>query len=138
MHSKIFSAALAAAMLLACAATASAADPKIGGAKSTKNEVHGTVNGQVQPIATGTDVYSNETVHTGTSSIADLVFLDASNMTVGPESEVRLDKFVYDPNGSAGTVVIEATKGAFRFVTGKQNDRVYQIKTPYGTLGVRG
>jgi hypothetical protein len=129
---------LAAAILLALYATASAADPKIGDAKSTKNHVEGTVNGQTQPIATGAGVYPNETVRTGTAAVADLVFLDATNLSVGPESEIRLDKFVYDPNGSAGAVVIEATKGAFRFVTGKQDKRVYQIKTPYGTLGIRG
>ena len=51
---------------------------------------------------------------------------------------MKLDKFVYDPSGSSGAVVIEATKGAFRFVTGSQDKRVYQIKTPFGTLGIRG
>ena len=39
---------------------------------------------------------------------------------------------------TSGAVVIEATKGAFRFVTGSQDKRVYQIKTPFGTLGIRG
>ena len=50
----------------------------------------------------------------------------------------ELDKFVYDPNTSAGSVAIQATRGSFRFVTGSQGKGNYQIKTPYGTLGVRG
>ena len=70
--------------------------------------------------------------------MADLVFLDSTNLTVGPISEVLLDKFVYDPNGSSGVVVVQATKGAFRFVTGSQDKRAYQIQTPFGNLGVRG
>ena len=50
----------------------------------------------------------------------------------------RLDKFVYDPNKSASTVAIQATRGSFRFVTGSQGTGAVQVKTPYGTLGVRG
>jgi hypothetical protein len=70
--------------------------------------------------------------------MADLVFLDKSNLSVGPTSEVRLDKFVYDPTGSSGSVVLQATRGTFRFVTGSQAKHAYQVSTPHGTLGVRG
>ena len=38
----------------------------------------------------------------------------------------------------AASVVIDATKGAFRFSTGAQNKGDYKVKTPFGTLGVRG
>ena len=67
---------------------------------------------------------------------ADLVLLDNTNLTVGPTSEVLLDKFVYDRTGSSGSVVLQATRGAFRFVTGSQDHRAYQVNTPYGSLGV--
>jgi hypothetical protein len=138
MNNRTAIVALAAVILLGLAAPSFAADPKIGSAKSTTNDVRGTVGGQTQKLSTGGDVYQNETVRTGIKSIADLVFIDSTNLSVGPLSEVRLDKFVYDPTGSSGAVVIEATKGAFRFVTGSQDKRVYQIKTPFGTLGIRG
>ena len=59
-------------------------------------------------------------------------------MTVGPTSEVLLDKFVYDPTGAKSAVVFRATRGAFRFVTGTQDHRAYAVTTPYGSLGVRG
>ena len=125
---------------MAVQSTASLAqEPKIGSATATKNKVDGIVGGQSQPIATGSEVYTNEVVRTAPNSVADLKFLDDSNLSVGPISEIVLDKFVYDPNSSTpGTVVINATKGAFRFVTGKQDKKVYQIKTPYGTIGIRG
>lgn len=137
MRNHKLTAGLASAMLLAVT-TVSFADPKIGSAKTTTNDVQGTVDGQTHKLSTGGDVYSNETVRTGEKSVADLVFIDDTNLSVGPTSEVKLDKFVYDPNGSSGAVVIEATKGAFRFVTGTQDKRAYQIKTPFGTLGIRG
>jgi hypothetical protein len=63
----------------------------------------------------------------------------SSKLSVGPKTEVLLDKFVYDPKKSTGTVAVEAARGSFRFVTGPQSKGVtYQIKTPFGTLGVRG
>lgn len=139
MPSRLWTSACALAALIAVQATASfAADPKIGTATATKNKVEGVVGGTTRPLARGSEVFANETVRTAESSVADLKFLDDSNLSVGPMSEIRLDKFVYDPKGSSGAVVIEATKGAFRFVTGSQDKKVYQIKTPYGTLGIRG
>jgi hypothetical protein len=127
------------AALFAVQSTASfAQQPTIGNATSTKNDVTGSIGGNTHQISRGTDVFSNEVVRTGHDSVADLKFLDESTLNVGPITEIRLDKFVYDPSGSAGAVVIEATRGAFRFATGKQDKKVYQIKTPFGTLGIRG
>jgi len=118
--------------------TASFAEPKIGHATGVTNSVQGVVGSNVQRLSKDSEVYPNEVVRTGAASVADLVFLDQTNLTVGPVSEVHLDKFVYDPGGSSGSVVIQATRGTFRFVTGTQDNKVYQIKTPYGTLGIRG
>jgi len=127
------------AMLFTVQSTVSLAQtPKIGGATAVKNQVRGNVGGTTQRILKGSNVYSDEVVHTSAASVADLKFLDDTTLTVGPISEIRLDKFVYDPSGSAGSVVINVTRGAFRFVTGKQDPKAYQIKTPYGTLGIRG
>jgi len=89
-------------------------------------------------LATGSELHANETVRTGDAGKADLVFIDRTNLTVGPTSEVVLDKFVYDPVGNKGKVVVQTTRGAFRFVTGTQDHSAYQINTPYGSLGVRG
>jgi hypothetical protein len=91
-----------------------------------------------QTLATGSELRANETVRTGDVGKADLVFVDRTNLSVGPTSEVKLDKFVYDPVGTKGKVVIQATRGAFRFATGTQDHSAYQLNTPYGSLGVRG
>jgi hypothetical protein len=126
------------ALICGVQSTASMAEPRIGAATATKNRVDGIVGGRAQPISTGTEVYSNEVIRTGPVSVADLKFIDETSLNVGPTSEITLDQFVYDPTGTSGSVVIQATRGAFRFVTGTQDKRAYQIKTPYGSLGVRG
>ena len=125
------------AILLALHATALNAQEAIGKATSVRPQAEGS-HGGTRTLSGGASVYSAETVRTGDTGQADLQFLDSSNLSVGPKSSVRLDKFVYDPNKSTGTVAIQATRGSFRFVTGSQGKGNYQVKTPYGTLGVRG
>ncbi len=123
---------------LALQSTASSAQDAIGKATSVKPQAEGIQSGATRTLSGGSEVYSKETVRTGRAGQADLQFQDNSNLSVGPDSNVRLDKFVYDPNKSAGSVAVQATRGSFRFVTGSQSKGSYQIKTPYGTLGVRG
>ena len=126
--------ALALAVLFALQSTASNAQSQIGSATSVQPEASGSVGGT---LAVGKGVHSNETIKTGSSGQAGLRFNDQSNLSVGKSSQVRLDKFVYDPNKGTGSTVIEATRGTFRFTTGAQGGQV-KIKTPYGTLGTRG
>jgi trimeric autotransporter adhesin len=115
--------------------SAANAQTRIGTAHTVKPEASGSVAGT---LSAGSGVHANETVRTGGSGQAGLRFLDESNLTVGPSSQVRLDKFVYDPNRGTGAVVIDGARGAFRFSTGAQNRGDIKIKTPSGTLGIRG
>ena len=114
--------------------TAAAAQSRIGQATTVKPEAHANT----RQLSTGADVHANETIRTGSSGMAGLRFQDSTNITVGPSATVRLDKYVYDPNRGTGSVTIDVTRGAARFVTGTQSRGEYKIKTPYGTLGVRG
>jgi hypothetical protein len=127
--------AVALAILFAFHSTASNAQTRIGSTTSVQPEAAGSVGGT---LAVGSGVHSNETVKTGSSGKAGLQFHDQSNLSVGPSSQVRLDKFVYDPNKGTGSTAIEVTRGTFRFSTGSQNKGEVKIKTPYGTLGTRG
>jgi hypothetical protein len=111
------------------------AQQKIGKATSVKPQAQGSVAGQLVP---NSDLYARETVSTSTGGQAELQFLDNTKLSVGPMSTVRLDKFAYDPNKGNGAVVVNASRGAYRFITGVQDPRSYEIKTPYATLGVRG
>jgi len=135
MESRIWIAPLTLAVLFAMQPTASHAQAAIGKASSVRPQADGSVAGT---LAAGSSVHGGETVKTGSAGQANLRFNDSSNLSVGPSSNVRLDKFVYDPNKGTGTVAIEASKGAFRFVTGSQNKGEVKVKTPSGTLGIRG
>ena len=90
-------------------------------------------------LASGAGVHADETIGADNAGKAGLRFHDQSNLDVGPNASVRLNKFIYDPNRSGGKAVLDAAKGSFRFSTGAQGgNRNYQVKTPYGTRGIRG
>jgi FecR protein len=107
---------------------------KVGVASAVKNDVQGAG----QPLSPGSQLFEQEVVKTGVASVAQLLFLDQTSLTIGPKAQVKLDKFVFDPNKKVGDVVLSATKGAFRFVSGVQDPHSYTINTPVATIGTRG
>jgi hypothetical protein len=122
------------ALALAIGAFPAAAATNIGVAAAVKNDVQGGGGA----LGVGGKVFQNEVVTTGAESLAQLMFLDETTLSVGPKSQITLDKFVFNPSKGAGSVIFSATKGAFRFITGSQDPRHYEIKTPVATIGVRG
>lgn len=111
---------------------------RIGVAAAVRNDVQDVTGGAAHKMAPGSGLFEQQVVKTGEASAAQLLFLDETSMSLGPKAQIKLDKFVYDPSKKTGDVVIAATKGAFRFVSGAQDPRSYQIKTPVATIGVRG
>lgn len=111
------------------------ADAKVGVASVVRNQVEGR---GARKLAVGSEVFSNERIKTGAASNAQLMFLDKTVLSMGPNAELLLDKYVYDPNKGNGQVVVNAVRGGMRFVTGAQNPTNYSVKTPVGTLGIRG
>lgn len=135
VNKAVFPCALALAAILA---QPSWATPTIGLAAAVSNKVSGTTGGAARPIRTGDSVFQDQTVQTAAKSSAQLLFRDQTALTVGPVSRVKLDRFVYDPSRRTGDVVINATKGAFRFVSGVAKSSSYKIRTPVAAISVRG
>src|SRR5262249_37877025 len=119
--------------LLVLQSTPSSAEPRIGVAASTRPNAETVSNGNSQSLSAGSEIYTNQTVRTGNFGAADLVFIDSTNLGVGPSSEVRFEKFVHDPTGAGGSVGLDATRRAFRLETSKQAKNAY-VTTPDGTL----
>ncbi|MBV8745273.1 MAG: FecR domain-containing protein [Xanthobacteraceae bacterium] len=111
---------------------------KIGVASSVKNDVQRVAPAPAQAIGAGSSLISNEHLRTGEASSAQLLFLDETSVSMGAQSDLVLDRFVYNPNRASGNVVLSTARGALRFVTGSQNPTNYTINTPVASIGVRG
>ncbi len=128
---------------LGIAATSAVAAPEKAGVAS---KINPAVEAVEQLAATGSrvlfvgsDIFREELIRTDAAGQAHLLFLDQSSLTVGPNSELVIDQFVYDPKTNSGDLTMSAAKGVLRFVGGalsKTGD--VTIKTPIGNLGIRG
>ena len=114
-------------------------DVKIGQAKAIVRSVAAVGTDQTErKLKARNDVFADEVIITKEDSASKLQFLDDTELTVGPQSVVKLDKFVFDPNAGTEELVVNAAKGVARFVTGKMKKSAYKIITPTATIGVRG
>jgi hypothetical protein len=111
---------------------------KIGIASVVVNQVESISGRDSRALSVGSDVFLRERIRTLDASTAQLLFLDKTSLTIGPNAELRLDRFVYNPDQGGGRVVINAAQGAFRFITGSQNPTSYTINTPVASVGIRG
>ncbi len=78
---------------------------------------------------------------TGSDGHVQLVLPDETVFTVGPNSDVVIDQFVYDTATDAHTIMAKLSKGVFRWVTGKtahKDPASMKVTLPVGTLGIRG
>ena len=130
----------ATAAIAFCTVAPAMADEEIGvvferefrGAEGTRT------NGETRDLRWNEPVFSEETVMTGADAHTELQFIDRTHLSVGANSQVVLDSFVYDPSQGTGDAVITFGKGFFRFVTGDMNKDAYQLETPSATLAIRG
>ena len=102
-------------------------------AKSTRPDQSAKV------LRIGVDIVANERVTTDAKGKLQLLFLDGSALTVGPNSDVVVDRFVYDPVAKTGQLAFSATKGLFRLVGGRISKKTPVIlKLPEAVIGIRG
>ena len=81
------------------------------------------------------------TVVTGSDGHVRLVLPDETVFTVGPNSNVVIDRFVYDPASDEHTIMAKLSQGVFRWVTGKvarKDPAKMKVTLPVGTIGIRG
>jgi hypothetical protein len=137
-HTKSAIAVLAAALTLMLAPVAARSDT-VGAAAAVKPSSTGTPpGGSARTLKPGTNIVDRERIKTSGSGSLQVMFLDKTTMTIGPNSDVVIDEFVYRP-GSGGQFVASMTKGALRFVGGQiSHNQGATITTPTATIGIRG
>jgi hypothetical protein len=124
--------------LAAFAASPAGAQTRVGEAAVVQNEVVRVAGSATNQINVGDALLRDETVHTGLASAARLVMADSTNLSLGPNATLKLDRTVFNDEHSYREIAIRLTTGAFRFVTGHSEKAAYKITTSLATIGVRG
>jgi hypothetical protein len=120
------------------AAGSAHAQARVGEAAVIQNQVVRVSGSATSQINVGDGVLRDEIVRTGLESAARLVMADNTNLSLGPNATITLDRIVFNDEHTYRDIAIKLTAGAFRFVTGNSEKAAYQITTSLATIGVRG
>lgn len=139
MHKMIWRAPLACALValgfLSLSGSVLAASGKALGVKPAAAV---ETRSDTKTLTVGADVFIGDRVVTGAEGQVQIKFTDQTELVVGPNSALLIEDYLLRNDESAGKFAINALSGTFRFTTGRAPKDRYIIKTPTGTIGVRG
>ena len=120
--------------------------PNFGNANTDFIGVIGAAVGEItnqnnEKLSNGSKIFFGDTIVSNNNSNAQILFLDQTILTLGEDTELTIDEFIYDPNSHDGSFVSNVKSGTVKFITGqisKKNPENLEVKFPSGTLGARG
>lgn len=128
-----------AAVLLAFSTLAVAAD--VGEIKIAKGEAYLERGEARLPVKVGMPVQQSDKVVTGANGTVGITFTDNSLLSVGPDSVLAIDRYVFDSTTYAGHFDSTLSKGTLAVISGnlvKQSPDAMRVHTPSAIMGVRG
>ena len=94
-----------------------------------------------EKLENGSKIFYGDTIISDSQSNAQILFLDQTVLTLGSDTELTIDEFIYDPESHEGSFVSNVKSGTVKFITGQisnKNPDNLEVKMPSGTLGARG
>lgn len=112
----------------------------VGSVGAVNQSAKGSVDpNKMHALTIGESIENRERIETNSVGATQIIFKDTSTMTVGKNSSVVIDEFVYNSKSNLSSQGIALTKGALRFVGGHlSHEQGATIKTPTATVGIRG
>ena len=132
---------LAAALSTATVPAGLAQTPAAGGGSGVVTAVApgGQVTGNNEVMVVGSSVVPGQRLRTNATGVLHVLFMDQSALTLGPDSELSIDAFSFDPATQRGKVRLGLAKGTLRVVGGQiSKTTATTIKTPHGTVEILG
>jgi hypothetical protein len=113
---------------------------EVGRAAAVNQLSEGTPPGEeTRRLLIGTDVFFEERIVTSGEGQTQILFTDESSLTVGPNAEIVIDSYVFDPNTGDGEISMNLIDGALRYVGGRiSKGGGVSLQTPTATIGIRG
>ena len=103
-----------------------------------KNTTDLTLAEERRLIQAGYKIIQNHTLETDAIGRAALLLIDGTSFSIGPNSSVTLEKFIYNPETAEGSLEV-SSRGLLRLVGGKvTKKRPALIRTNSATVGIRG
>jgi hypothetical protein len=128
------------AVILLSPQVAMAADP-IGTIKTSAGDAKIIRSGRPAAAKVGVPIEQDDVFVTGADGSIGVTFTDNSMFSVGPNTEIVVDKYVFDPNANDASFTANMAKGTLQFISGeiaKLSPDAVKVNIPTGTIAVRG
>ena len=135
---RVLSVATLIVILLAPGAGAASSVGLVKVAEGTAVVVRGE---QMLPARAGLALLEGDLLRTGADGRLGVVLRDDTRVSLGPETEIRIDRFVFAPAKGQFALVLKMARGVAAFVSGKiakLSPDAVRVETPVAIVGVRG
>ena len=88
-------------------------------------------NQKNEKLVNGSKIFYGDTIISKEKSNAQILFLDQTVLTLGEDTELTIDEFIYDPSSHEGSFVSNVKSGTVKFITGqisKKNPDNLEVK----------
>jgi hypothetical protein len=120
-------------------AGAPAAPQPIGRVETAAGSATVVRNGVAVELNVGDLVFQGDVVQTLSNSALAIAFSDGSAFTLNENARMALNEFVYDPNGTANSALINLVQGTVSFIAAQvAKTGTMRVETPTAVLGIRG
>lgn len=129
------------AFLLLAAVPALAQPTLAGSVKNVSGQAVVVRDGQEIQAVEGMRLFESDTLRTGSDSALGVYLRDDTVLSFGPNTEVKLETFLFDPideNFSLSIRVFQGTAAYLSGAIGRLAPDSIQVVTPEAILGVRG
>jgi hypothetical protein len=113
----------------------------IGQIKTLSGDVFIVRENVKSPAKTGDLLEKADTLMTGADGRVGLTFIDNSRFSLGPNSQIALEKFTFNPTTQDGEFVTKVDRGTLAVISGHiahNAPDAMKVKTRTTILGVRG
>ena len=133
--------ALCATMVIVLLGAAEGAAPSVGLVKLAEGTAVVQRGDQTLPAHPGLTLLEGDVLRTGADGRLSVVLRDDTRVSLGPETEIRIDRFLFAPAQGQLALVLKMVRGVAAYVSGKiaklAPDAV-RVETPVAIVGVRG
>jgi hypothetical protein len=118
-----------------------AADDSVGNVKTVSGKVSILRNNTAINPASGEKIFLKDVLMTGPDSSVGVVFKDDTLISLGPDSRLLINKFLFSPAENKLSIAVNMLKGTLVYLSGiiaKLAPEAVIIETPVASIGVRG
>lgn len=120
---------------------ANATETTIAYVKTVENDAEIITSNKHVKAQLGSPIQLGDVLKTGENGTMGITFKDNTVMSLGNNSEITVDEYLYAPSQEQLGLVASVSKGTLHYISGviaKLKPEAVSIKTNLATIGVRG